>query len=338
MDKSKIKKIAVFALILALIAISAIDIFTIHEDNTELCQWNQTLNACTDGRFLKTNYSNSNVIEIFLIAHNPSSTTMVLNLSINGTVVLEKHMRTNPANDAHLSISAMIPANTNYSVDASEVHHIEWREYQVTGSGLGSGLGQKGDKGDPGQNGTIGYNGTNGVNGTNGTSANMTEINNSLNLKLNKTRDTSGGLNMTGNLTLDSGYVTAGVDLNYSRVTKYNGTIRSFQYWKYGIEEWFLNNAAIDLGWISYTTPGAAPPYSSTSGFGINFYPPAKTNANLTRFVVYPTGFLLQVFNETAVTGNIFLNRTTGGITVSNLIGTGNRPVCASPNGDLILC
>jgi len=320
MDKSKIKKIAVFALILALIAISAIDIFTIHEDNTELCQWNQTLNACTDGRFLKTNYSNSNVIEIFLIAHNPSSTTMVLNLSINGTVVLEKHMRTNPANDAHLSISAMIPANTNYSVDASEVHHIEWREYQVTGSGLGSGVGQKGDKGDPGQNGTIGYNGTDGVNGTNGTSANMTEINNSLNLKLNKTVPDTVSAKINFNF-LDG---NASDETAPNRFIEFyhNNSIRTYIN-RLGSQLWFLNNSGVSRGLIAYVTPNNLPGIAFLNDtFATNSRRDIRGGINGMDIVIYSNGST----NQSTFT-------TDGKLQLDRLSGTGNAYMCLDSNG-----
>ncbi len=82
-----------------------------------------------------TYYTNETSIEIFVYLHaNSAGQNARMNLSINGVVVHEIGLRplVSPEN-TYSSITAIIPANANYSIEAINFHHYEWREYKMHG-------------------------------------------------------------------------------------------------------------------------------------------------------------------------------------------------------------
>lgn len=82
-------------------------------------------------------YANDSAIQILLIFHvvgNGASQTVDSNLSINGTVVLDRDFKTSAGAGIHdhFSYSTIIPKYASYQVtNSSNVYQLEWREYPI---------------------------------------------------------------------------------------------------------------------------------------------------------------------------------------------------------------
>lgn len=82
-------------------------------------------------------YANDTSINLYIIFHalgNGASQTFDSNLSINGTIVLDKDFKTSSGSGFHdhWSFFTTIPKGSNYSItNSSNVFNIEWKEYPI---------------------------------------------------------------------------------------------------------------------------------------------------------------------------------------------------------------
>lgn len=173
----------VIAILLALLAYSVAqsaqdtadinNVFVVVVNNTNLAPTIHPSIPGTGERVSGNTYwANTSPIELFVLAHAATSgNTAEIHLFINGTKVSDTSGRPlGAAEESNKTIVAIIPKGSNYSVDFTNTHHYEWREYPILS----------------GKNGTLSVN----------TSVSDTQ----LNLKVNKSGD-----NMTGQLIIDRG-------------------------------------------------------------------------------------------------------------------------------------
>lgn len=144
-DIKKVYKIALFALIIAFMAFAYADSIDLSTDfvvnNTDMCNFNHTSGICNGTRQINTlYYTNESPIQIFVLAHAENiGDILSVNLSINGTVVKYYSQRPLAAGqNAYSSVDAIIPKSSNYSVDISNYHHFEWREYKMLSGANGT--------------------------------------------------------------------------------------------------------------------------------------------------------------------------------------------------------
>src|SRR5574337_220793 len=80
-----------------------------------------------------TYWANSTPIELFAFAHsNTAAQTSHISLYINGTQIEHTELRPLGAGErTHTYLHGIIPKGANYSVNASNYHHYEWREYSI---------------------------------------------------------------------------------------------------------------------------------------------------------------------------------------------------------------
>jgi len=158
--KDKALKIAVVALIFALLAIGISNSLSLSTNTTTGVRW--VVNNTNLAPFVvghggigerigdNTTYWNNNTpIEIFLYSHaNTSGFAAEIHLFINGTKVSSTSGRAlGVAEQSNRSIVATIPQYSRYSVEMMNHHHYEWYEYKIltgnvttiSGSGAGSG-------------------------------------------------------------------------------------------------------------------------------------------------------------------------------------------------------
>jgi hypothetical protein len=88
-----------------------------------------------------TYWANNSAIELHVFGHADTvSQALHLNLTINGSEV--QHIQLRPLGEAentYASLTAIIPKGATYSVNITNYHHYEWREYTiVSGSIAGS--------------------------------------------------------------------------------------------------------------------------------------------------------------------------------------------------------
>lgn len=145
--------------------------------------------------------------------------------------------------------------------------------------------------------------------------------------KVNKSGDT-----MTGKLLSNTSSTgLTGVDLNYSFEAKYDNVQRTYLYRASGIQEWFVNNSAVDAGWITYSTPGSVP------SPGIVMY--NNTRKNRSDFRSSPFGIEFWAFAPNTTTPgstySVAINRITGDLLIHSLSGSGNAYLCVDSTGKL---
>jgi len=172
-----------------------------------------------------------------------------------------------------------------------------------------------------------GFNGSNGINGTNGTSYNSTEFNNSINMKVNKSGD-----NITGKIYTNDTLVYQN-NTDMLKVGSFTildqpttGTPPGQTPALFTAGRWY-DGVAFQSGkymqTVGYTLSfTSAQNQTTTRGFRIRSFPPQSNT---------PVTFFLSNENETVISS---LKETT----ITNLSGTGNRPICADPNGRLVIC
>lgn len=135
----KILFFGIFALLLSLIAFSIAqtaqetadinNVFEVVVNNTDLYR---------NGRLHNTvYYSNTSPIQVLLIFHvlgTGAAQVIDTNVTINGTVVLDRDYRTTAGAGLHehFSYAFLVPKGSNYSItNSTNVHDIEWREYPI---------------------------------------------------------------------------------------------------------------------------------------------------------------------------------------------------------------
>lgn len=192
------KEIVVCSFIFAIIAIaiaSSVDTdvsFEVVINNTNLAPTAVGHPNGTGERITNELYwANSSTIEIFVYAHaNSASNPLQIILNVNNITIEHSELRaTGQATSTHAYVTGIIPKGSNYSVNISNAHHYEWREWAILS----------------GKNGTLTINQTfiniSGSSVDNSTiQINESQVNNlttDLNSKVNKTGDT-----MTGNLSI----------------------------------------------------------------------------------------------------------------------------------------
>lgn len=155
MNTSMYKKIILIALFISIAALVLPGKTTIGvrfvENNTNLAPNVVGHPFGTGERIQNTTYwANNSPIQLMVFGHaDTNGQHLALNLSINGTVVESTHLRPlAAAENTHAYITAIIPQYSNYSVNITNYHHYEWREYQIltgnvttniTTSGTGTG-------------------------------------------------------------------------------------------------------------------------------------------------------------------------------------------------------
>jgi len=80
-----------------------------------------------------TYYANNSPIQLMVYAHaDTNGQHLALNLSINDTITESIHLRPlAAAENTHAFVTAIIPQYANYSVNITNYHHYEWREYPI---------------------------------------------------------------------------------------------------------------------------------------------------------------------------------------------------------------
>lgn len=169
MRKLLVFSIAAFALIAALISFDAAQTAT-NSNALEVVVNNTDKGILGTGERMHglTYYANDSAIQLLLIFHvigNGAPQTVDSNLSINGTVALDRDFKTSAGSGVHdhFSYSTIIPKAASYKVtNSSNVYQIEWREYPIL----------------TGRNGTLSLNQTI-IQGTQGTTnhSNLTNLN-----------------------------------------------------------------------------------------------------------------------------------------------------------------
>lgn len=167
-------------------------------------------------------YTNTSAIQLFVFAHaDTAAQTAQINLTINNTMISKIELRPlGSAENTTSQITAIIPKSSNYSVNFSNYHHYEWREYPILS----------------GRNGTLSIiQNVTGSSVDNGTiQINESQVNNlttDLNNKVNKSDDTvTGNITFLGNITI--------VD------TKYNMTMQEMNL-EYSLVPRFYRNATL---------------------------------------------------------------------------------------------
>ncbi len=290
-----------------------------------------------------TYWANSSAIELFVFGHaQVQNNALHLSLYINGTQTEHTELRPlGAAERTHAYVTAIIPKGANYSVNITNYHHYEWREYPILA----------------GKNGTLSINQTVVNNFTNisggGGASNLSQLtidinkdwmgysisNVSLNESsvINLTSDLNSKVNKSGDTINGTIYFNfsgiPGTDLRKSDEMWYNNSTnnvqRSYKYWKYGIEEWFLNDAVVDRGWITYTTPlGSA---------GLALYNESRLNRSDIRN--HPRGLELTVQTGSVAQQNgdltMYRNNKTVDISANFSIRTPGAGITMySPNGN----
>jgi len=169
-----------------------------------------------------------------------------------------------------------------------------------------------------------------------------------LNLTINTNKNWQGynitnlsELNMTGkiNMNVSDGAINISTNLNwtYSATARSsNNTVRVFtnnilvhELRANGIGNWWIYGTdAIMRGWIGYSTPNGNP--------GIAFR--NSTESNTSVFVLTPSGLCFASGTSTASPACQVYIGFDGNIKIVALAGVGNRPICASSDGTLIIC
>lgn len=227
-----------------------------------------------------TYWANSTPIELHVFAHADTvAQALHLNLTINGSEV--QHIQLRPlggSENTYAPITAIIPKGANYSVNITNYHHYEWREYRILS----------------GQNGSVivntynNYTNTTGSGGGgvsfNGTPVNLNgsylyngtfDINTNLSLKVNKSGDS-----MTGNLSMTTNEIQ-----NASKVTVVN-TNYNITSGLFGIADIYMVSAGSTVGFYSFGNVNSFSAYRFDNNGTSGDYKYLTTNEQILSFAV----------------------------------------------------
>jgi hypothetical protein len=140
---NKLKCLCIVALLLSLTAISqSFGIVSTNSTNGVIFEVNNTnLAPNVPGHPLGTGeriqsvtyWANNSPILLMVIGHaSTASQNLAMNLSIDNVSVEQTQLRPlGIGENTHAYISATIPQHANYSVNITNFHHYEWREYKI---------------------------------------------------------------------------------------------------------------------------------------------------------------------------------------------------------------
>src|SRR3972149_9003003 len=142
MALNKHEKIAVIAIIFSLIALVSANSLTSQISGVQYIMNNTNLapdagapHPFGTGERIQNNtyWANNSPIQLMVFAHaDTNGQHLALNLSINDTITESIHLRPlATAENTHAFVTAIIPQYANYSVNITNYHHYEWREYPI---------------------------------------------------------------------------------------------------------------------------------------------------------------------------------------------------------------
>lgn len=300
-------------------------------------------------------HTNTSAIQIFVFSHaSTAAQTAKMNLSINNTIVTEVELRPLASpEDTHSQITAIIPKNSNYSVNFTNQHHYEWREYPILSGRNGTLSIIQNVTGSSVDNGTIQIN-----------ESQVTNLTADLNNKVNKSDDTvTGNITFLGNITIfDTKYnmTMQEMNLEYSLVPRFyrnstltgtrtsplatlnmllatagtvgNGGGPAIIFWNK--ENNSEGNAERNIGRVAIVWDN-----KSLNTTKVQFYArtgPSDTGA-LTPVLSAYTSQTDYVGMDGFGTGDLLINSTleTGSLKLLNMSGSGNAYVCVNATGTL---
>lgn len=199
MEPNKIKKIAIIALIFAIIGwelpVQSGTIWVVNNTNLAPSFAGEPPGINTRGANNTTYWANNSPIQLFVFAHaDRPGDTAEIHLFINGTKVADTSGKPlGVAESNNRTVVATIPQYANYSVNITNFHHYEWREYQILTGQVSTNLtGSTGGSSAPCTN-----------------CVNYTQLSDNMSLKVNKSGDTMTGiLNMSGSNITNVGNIT----------------------------------------------------------------------------------------------------------------------------------
>src|SRR3989304_7760067 len=208
MALNKHEKIAVIAIIFSLIALvsanslsSQISGVQYIVNNTNLAPDAGAPHPFGTGERIQniTYYANNSPIQLMVYAHaDTNGQHLALNLSINDTITESIHLRPlAAAENTHAYINAIIPQYANYSVNITNYHHYEWREFPILTGNVSTNITSSGGSSAPCTD-----------------CINSTQLQTNLSLKVNKTGDT-----MTGDLSMSGKNITNMTRINDNNIT-----------------------------------------------------------------------------------------------------------------------
>src|SRR3990172_8176834 len=180
----QIVAVAIFSLILALFAFLYTTSLSINNlgmivvmNNTNLAPDAGAPHPFGTGERIQniTYYANNSPIQLMVFAHaDTNGQHLALNLSINDTITESIHLRPlAAAENTHAYINAIIPQYANYSVNITNYHHYEWREYPILTGNVSTNITSSGGSSAPCTD-----------------CINSTQLQTNLSLKVNKSGDT----------------------------------------------------------------------------------------------------------------------------------------------------
>ena len=180
----QIVAVAIFSLILALFAFLYTTSLSINNlgmivvmNNTNLAPDAGAPHPFGTGERIQniTYYANNSPIQLMVFAHaDTNGQHLALNLSINDTITESIHLRPlAAAENTHAFVTAIIPQYANYSVNITNYHHYEWREYPILTGNVSTNITSSGGSSAPCTD-----------------CINSTQLQTNLSLKVNKSGDT----------------------------------------------------------------------------------------------------------------------------------------------------
>ena len=207
MALNKHEKIAVIAIIFSLIALVSANSLTSQISGVQYIVNNTNLAPNVAGHPFGTGeriqnityYANNSPIQLMVFAHaDTNGQHLALNLSINDTITESIHLRPlAAAENTHAYINAIIPQYANYSVNITNYHHYEWREYPILTGNVSTNITSSGGSSAPCID-----------------CINSTQLQTNLSLKVNKSGDT-----MTGDLSMSGKNITNMTRINDNNIT-----------------------------------------------------------------------------------------------------------------------